>query len=176
MRACACGLRTVCPQSIPGATRSLEYANSPFTFGTPSARSTTSPMRPTSSRRGDDEPGCAEPALDGTGLDERLLHRVQGLAFGEPLDRRHLVAVRLGGEHEAGADEHAVEQHRTGTALSLLTRVLRARIPELLAERKEQRLPLPAVRLGLDAVHAQRDPHACASVLSSARRVNTRSA
>src|SRR5204863_167915 len=108
MRACACGLRTVWPQSIPGATRSLEYANSPFTFGTPSARSTTSPMRPTSSGR----------------------------------------------EHEAGADEHAVEEHRAGTALPLLAGVLRAWIPELLAEREEQRLALPAVRLGLDAVHA----------------------
>ena len=29
IRACACGLRSVSPQSIPGAERSLEYANSP---------------------------------------------------------------------------------------------------------------------------------------------------
>ena len=36
MRAWACGLRTVWPQSIPGATRSLENANSPLTFGMPS--------------------------------------------------------------------------------------------------------------------------------------------
>ena len=33
MRACACGLRTVWPQSIPAACRSLAYANSPVVFG-----------------------------------------------------------------------------------------------------------------------------------------------
>ena len=33
IRACACGLRTVWPQSIPGTLRSLEYANSPVAFG-----------------------------------------------------------------------------------------------------------------------------------------------
>src|SRR2546423_1169771 len=31
--ACGCGLRTVCPQSIPASTRSLAYANSPVAFG-----------------------------------------------------------------------------------------------------------------------------------------------
>ena len=33
MRACACGLRSVWPQSIPAAERSLAYANSPVVFG-----------------------------------------------------------------------------------------------------------------------------------------------
>ena len=33
MRACACGLRTVWPQSIPRRDRSLEYANSPVDLG-----------------------------------------------------------------------------------------------------------------------------------------------
>src|SRR5215212_9134764 len=51
IRACACGLRRVWPQSIPAAWRSLEYANSPVTFGMPSARLTLSPTRPSSSRR-----------------------------------------------------------------------------------------------------------------------------
>ena len=32
-RACACGLRSVWPQSIPGRVRSLAYANSPVVFG-----------------------------------------------------------------------------------------------------------------------------------------------
>src|SRR5206468_12372145 len=52
---------------------------------------------------------------------------------------------------------------RTGTAFTLLTRILRTRIAELLAQRQEQRLTLPTVGLGLDAVHAQRDPHRGAS-------------
>ena len=49
MRACACGLRSVWPQSIPGAIRSLAYANSPFTFGGASTRGTSSPTLPTCS-------------------------------------------------------------------------------------------------------------------------------
>ncbi len=51
-RACACGLRTVWPQSIPAACRSLAYSNSPVVFGIPSARGTLSPIRPSSSVRG----------------------------------------------------------------------------------------------------------------------------
>src|SRR5215211_2152179 len=49
IRACAWGLRTVWPQSIPAAWRSLAYANSPVTFGTASERFTTSPIRPSGS-------------------------------------------------------------------------------------------------------------------------------
>ena len=156
MRACACGLRSVWPQSIPGAIRSLEYANSPFTFGgassardeladppdlqlrgvavcvmrapppaAPRRRSSRSrcsgrgcPRAPRGSRRRtgsalrsqqvggrDDEARRAEAALHRARLDERLLHGMQLVAVGEPLDRRHVVAVGLRGEHEARADE-----------------------------------------------------------------------
>ena len=52
MRACACGLRSVCPQSMSAACRSLAYANSPFTFGVPSERGTLSPIRPSVACRG----------------------------------------------------------------------------------------------------------------------------
>ena len=51
-RACACGLRSVWPHSIPGASRSLENTNSPLTFGTASERGVISPTRPCSRRRG----------------------------------------------------------------------------------------------------------------------------
>ena len=50
IRACACGLRSVWPQSIPGTIRSLAYANSPFTFGGASTRATSSPTLPTCER------------------------------------------------------------------------------------------------------------------------------
>ena len=110
--------------------------------------------------RRDDEARRAEAALHGARLDERLLHAVQPVAVGEALDRRHLVPVGLRGEHEARADERAVEQHRARAALALLARVLRAGEAELLAQREEQRLALPAVGLALVAVDAQRDPHA----------------
>ena len=222
MRACACGLRSVWPQSIPGTIRSLAYANSPFTFGGASTRGTSSPTLPTcsclaavrvmpaasrtaskifaypvqrqrlpesasriSSSDGlgaapeqidgrDDEPRRAEAALHCAGVDERLLHGVQPLAVGKPLDGRHVVAVGLRGEHEARADERAVEQHRARAALALLARVLRAREPELLAQREEQRLALPAVGLLLLAVDPDGDPHT--STRFSARSVSTRSA
>ncbi len=175
IRACACGLRSVWPQSIPGTIRSLAYANSPFTFGGASTRGTSSPILPTCSWRGavcviargephgvedlrvagaaaevagerladlvvrrargapeqidgrDDEARRAEAALHGARVDERLLHRGAAVAVGEPFDGRHLVPVGLRGEHEARADERAVEQHRARAALALLARVLRAR-------------------------------------------------
>ena len=94
-------------------------------------------------RRRDDEPRRAEAALDGARLDEGLLHAVQAAALGQALDGDHLVAVGLGGEHEAGADEPAVEEHRARSALPLLAGVLRAGQPEPLAQREEQALSGP---------------------------------
>src|SRR5581483_8041266 len=122
----------------------------------------------------DDEAGRAEAALHGAGVDERLLDGVELAAVREPLHRRHLVPVRLRGEHEARADEHAVEQHRARAALALLARVLRARQAELLAQRKEQRLALPAVGLARLAVDPDGDPHS--TTRFSARSARTRSA
>ena len=57
----------------------------------------------------DDEPRCAEAALHGTGLDERLLHAVQLPVFTHALNRDDVVAVRLSCEHQAGADERSAE-------------------------------------------------------------------
>ena len=71
-----------------------------------------------------DEAGRAEAALYGPRIDECLLHGVQFFAVAEALHRRHLVSVRLRGEHEAGTDEDAVEQHRARSALALLAGVL----------------------------------------------------
>jgi hypothetical protein len=122
----------------------------------------------------DDQAGRAEPALHGTGLRERLLHRVQLPVPREPLDRDDVVAVGLRGENETRADELAVEQHRARAALALLARVLRARQAEPLAQREEQALALPELGLTLLAVDRQLDPHA--RHLSSARSVSTRSA
>ena len=45
-----------------------------------------------------DQPRRAEPALHGTSLGERLLHRVQLPVPREPLDRDDVVAVGLRGE------------------------------------------------------------------------------
>src|SRR5919201_6646326 len=92
--ACACGLRRVWPQSIPAAKRSLEYANSPVTFGIASARLTLSPMRPRSSVRGAVvirgvssglTPGHGLVGPDqGSGTRSRLAWTRQSRARGEP--------------------------------------------------------------------------------------------
>ena len=93
-------------------------------------------------RRGrDDEARRAEAALHRPRLDERLLDAVQPVLAAQPLDRRHLVAVRLRRQDEARAHELAVEQHRARAALALLARVLRAGQPERVAQRVSRLSP-----------------------------------
>ena len=84
---------------------------------------------------------------------------MQLVVLGQPLDRHELVAVRLGREDKAGADESAVEEHGAGAALALLARVLRAGEAEPLAEDVEQALPGPDVGLEALAVDRQLDSH-----------------
>src|SRR5262245_54546166 len=97
------------------------------------------------------------------------------LAFArEPLHGDDRVAVGLGSQDEARADECPVEQHGARAALPLLAGVLRSGQPEPLAQEIEEALAAPGVGLPRDAVHGQCDPHA--RHLSSARRVRTRNA
>ena len=124
--------------------------------------------------RRDDEPRRAEAALDGACVDERLLDRMQAPPSRQPFDRRHLVPVGLHGEHEAGAHERAVEQHRARAALTLLAGVLGAGKPELLAQREEERLALPAV--GLCSSPLIRTVILTPAPARSARSARTRSA
>ena len=73
-------------------------------------------------------------ALDGAGLDERLLERMQPFGvlpallrvLAQRLDRRHTMAVGLGRQHRARSDRHAVEQHGAGAAFARLAAVLDA--------------------------------------------------
>ena len=107
----------------------------------------------------DHEPRRAEAALHRACRNESLLHLVQPAVIGQPLHRDDLVPLRLRGQHEARADELAVQQHGARAALPLLARVLRSREAELLAERKEQAFALPDVGLMRFAVDAQLDLH-----------------
>src|SRR5262249_46439755 len=102
---------------------------------------------------GDHEPRRAEAALHSTRLDERLLDAMQVLAPPHPLAGRHLVPFRLRAEHEAATDDPAVEEHRAGTALALLARILRARQAEPLAQDEQQALARPHVGLEALAVY-----------------------
>src|SRR5262247_1467870 len=66
--------------------------------------------------RREHHPGRAKPSLEAVLLVERGLHRMQLRALREPLDRRHLPAVGLHGEHGARLHGNAVEQNRAGPA------------------------------------------------------------
>src|SRR5215212_10542749 len=107
-----------------------------------------------------DQAWRAEPALHAPRLDERLLYRVQALAFGYPFDSDDLQAFGLPGEHQAGADELAAEIHGARPALALLAGVLRAKKAEPFAQDVEQALALPDIlRLLHLAVDLHPKPH-----------------
>ena len=129
---------------------------------------------------GHDQPGRAEPALHTARLDERPLYLVQAITVSarDPLDGHDIASLRLRGEHEARADDLAVEVDRARSALALLACVLRSGEIEMLAQRVEQALALPhAVHLAALAVDGQRQAHRYASQAQvSVRRPSTPSA
>src|SRR2546430_4142994 len=93
----------------------------------------------------------------------------------EALGRPDDVAVGLGAEDEARADELPVEQHRARAALALLARVLRPGQAEALAQGEEEALAGPDVRLARLAIDGQLDSHD-ARQRSRPRAASTRSA
>src|SRR6266536_1573205 len=102
----------------------------------------------------------AKTALHRAGLSERELHRVQRAAVGEAFDREDLAVLRLARRDEAGAHGHAVHEHGTGAAFTLLARVLAARQTEPLTQQVEQAFSLPYV-VGdpVFAIDSEADPH-----------------
>ena len=52
-------------------------------------------------------------------LDERLLHRIERVAFGKPFDRPHVRAVGEDGEEQAARHRLAVDMNRTASAKAL---------------------------------------------------------
>ena len=90
--------------------------------------------------------GRAVAALEAVVLEERRLHRVQLVAFGQPFDRGDLAALVHHGERQAGVDAPAVDQHRAGAALAVVAALLGAGEAEVLAQRVEQRVRGSSVR------------------------------
>ena len=89
----------------------------------------------------------------------------------EALDRDDLVPVGLRGEHEAGADELAVEEHRARAALALLAGVLRAGQLEPCRAASSRRLsPAQTSASRALAVDGQLDLHAQAPLERALRR------
>ena len=95
---------------------------------------------PATIRPGVQKPHCTAPASTNA-----CCTGCSSLAVGQPLDRDDLAPLGLAGEHQAGADERAVEVDRAGAALALLAGVLGARQAEPLAQHVEQALALPDV-------------------------------
>jgi hypothetical protein len=81
------------------------------------------------------ESGRAEAALQAVALVKRLLDGVQWSALrGKALDSRHLVALGLDGEHQAGAHRRAVQQDRAAAAHAVLAADVGAGQPEVVAK------------------------------------------
>jgi hypothetical protein len=123
-------------------------------------------------RERDDQPRRAVPALGGTVRDERRLHRVRGRRVAEPLDGGDLRALRVGGQHEAGTDQLAVEHHGARPALALQAGVLRPPQTEALAQHPQQALEPGDLGGPRFAVDGEGDDHA-GRHLSSVRRAST---
>ena len=83
------------------------------------------------------------------------LQRAQLLRRAEALDGRDLVALGVGGEHQAGLDRLAVEEHRAGAAGAAVADLLGAGEVEVVAQRVEQRHPRLDGHLPHRAVHLQ---------------------
>jgi hypothetical protein len=85
--------------------------------------------------------------------DERRLERVQAAAVREALDGGDLGAVVRDREGQAGVGAAAVDQHRAGTALAVVTPLLGAGEAQLLTEQVQHRHPVvdhDRVRLPVD--------------------------
>src|SRR5271156_152692 len=68
--------------------------------------------------RGNNLPRGAIPALESIVIEESLLHRIERLALGQPLDCGDLVAVVNNGQREAAIDAPPVGQHGARTTLT----------------------------------------------------------
>ena len=77
----------------------------------------------------------AEAALQGMTFVKSLLHRVERrVGRRQALDRRHLVALGLHGEHQAGPDRRSIEEHGAAPADTVLAPNVRAGEAEVVAK------------------------------------------
>jgi hypothetical protein len=65
---------------------------------------------------------------------ERLLHRMQLFAVGEPLDGPDRTAVGLDGKHETGPDGLAIDEDGAGPAHPMLAADMRPGLPAIVAD------------------------------------------
>jgi len=67
-----------------------------------------------------DKPGRAIPALDASMFNESLLNWVKLISLGQTLNSGNLFSLGPNGQVEAGIDGQAINEDRTGTALTFL--------------------------------------------------------
>src|SRR2546422_1357432 len=122
----------------------------------------------------------AEAALQPVSLAERGLKGMQRVAraVSEALHGLDLVAVRLDGEHEAGADRLAVQQHGAGAAHPVLASNVRSGEAQLVAQEvgeEQPRLHRALVAHAIDGDHQRHAQGAQRYALagSAARRQNS---
>src|SRR5512147_385658 len=88
--------------------------------------------------RRQDHPGSAETTLKPMLFPERILHRVQGVAPGQSLDRGDLAPLGLHGQHGTALHRAAVDQDGTGAALRGIAADMGAGEIEVVPERVDQ--------------------------------------
>src|SRR5262245_32265976 len=88
--------------------------------------------------RGQHHAWRANAALRSAAFNEGLLHGVESIAVGNSFDGDDLDTVSLHERHETAVDQLAVEQNRTGAALSLPAPFLRSCEAQPGAQRVQQ--------------------------------------
>src|SRR5688572_12386550 len=108
---------------------------------------------------GHDEAGRAEPAHQRVLVAERLLHRVQRVAVGQPLDVANLLALDLDGQGRARIDRPPVDEHRAGAADATVAATLVPGEVGAHPERIQERDPRLDREVELPSVDVQADRH-----------------
>jgi hypothetical protein len=95
--------------------------------------------------------------LEGIMVDERLLHRVEGITGGEAFYCGDLRAIFHDGESHAGQHSFSVDQDGAGPALAVIAPFPGSWQVEVFAEKIDQHRPWLNIHLPALAVYVQRD-------------------
>src|SRR5690606_35434552 len=99
----------------------------------------------------------AEAALEPLVLAKRLLHRMQLVAFGEPLDGGDVLTFGLDRQHSAGLGRTAVYMHDAGAALTRVAADMGTGEPEILSQELHEQCPWLDVGRDAFPVHRHRN-------------------
>ena len=109
-------------------------------------------------QRRTDLPRCAVPALKTVTIDKRLLQRMQPLRAGHTFDSGDSSALSGHRQDQAGVRPPAVEQHRAGAALPVITTLLCPHQVKVLSHRVQQGGAIVQLQVVRTSVDSQADP------------------